>query len=181
MRDDRLDITELERRLANLVRIGTVASVDPAAARATVAIGDVTTAALPWTVTRAGADRDWTAPAAGEQVLVVAVGGDLAQGVILGGLFADAAPAPADSGEIRRTTYADGAEISYDSAAHALTATLPGGATITAQGDFALTAAGTVTITAPSVRIVGDLAVEGKVSATGSILDAGGNSNHHSH
>ncbi|SBW13034.1 Phage baseplate assembly protein V (modular protein) [uncultured Alphaproteobacteria bacterium] len=117
MLDLALRITELERRVANIVRIGAVSDVDVAAARAVVSIGRLTTAPLPWLTRRAGADRDWWAPSVGEQVLVLAVGGDLAQGVILPALYADAAPAPADSGSVHRTVYADGTLFEHDSAA----------------------------------------------------------------
>ncbi len=110
-------IAELERRVANLIRIGAVESVDVGAARAKVVVGPITTAPLPWLTRRAGADRDWWAPSLGEQVVVLAVGGDLAQGVILPALYADAAPAPADSADVHRTVYADGTLFEHDSAA----------------------------------------------------------------
>lgn len=205
MFDDRFDITELERRVANLIRIGSIASVDHAAARATVALGDITTTALPWLTRRAGNDRDWWAPSTGEQVVVMSVGGDLAQGVILPALYSDTAPAPANDGTIHRTIYADGAVIEYDTAAQDLSATLPGSAVVTAGGDITVTSGGSVTITAPNVvinatqggsgaaamtgdfkltgnfEITGDISVTGNVAASGSILDGGGNSNHHSH
>lgn len=114
---DRLEIVELKRLIANLLRIGTIASVDAASARAKVAIGKNTTAPLPWLSARAGSDRAWWAPSQGEQVVVLSIGGDLAQGVILPALYSDAAPAPADTGDVRRTVFADGLVVEHDTAA----------------------------------------------------------------
>ncbi|MBE0529536.1 MAG: phage baseplate assembly protein V [Rhodospirillales bacterium] len=111
-----MEMAELDRRLANVVRIGTVAEADYPAARVRVAIGDNLTGGLPWLTARAGGDRAWWAPEVGEQVMVFSPGGDLAQGVVLPALFSNAAPAPADSPDIRREVYADGLVIEHDRA-----------------------------------------------------------------
>lgn len=204
---ERLEIVELKRLIANLVRIGTIASVNAGSARAKVAIGKNTTAPLPWLSTRAGSDRAWWAPSVGEQVVVLSIGGDLAQGVILPALYSDAAPAPADSGDVRRTVYVDGATIAYDTAAHKLTAEIPGDAEITvtgkivaiAEGEISATSATRVKFQAPALQMQatgggadacslegnftlhGNLEVDGNIHASGNILADGSNSNHHDH
>jgi phage baseplate assembly protein V len=109
-----MDLAELDRRVANLLRIGTIAEADYASARARVKIGDILTGWLPWGTPRAGGDRSWWAPEVGEQVMVFSPGGDLAQGVVGSGLYSIAAPAPAASPEIRREVYADGLVIEHD-------------------------------------------------------------------
>lgn len=76
-------LAETERLLANLIRVGTVAALDVAAARVTVDVGGLTTDWLPWIAGRAGATRTWSAPRPGEQVLVLVPYGDLAQAVVL--------------------------------------------------------------------------------------------------
>ena len=66
-------------------------------------------------------------------------------------LYSQAFDAPETSDTIHTTHYSDGAVVQYDHAAHALTATLPGGtATITADK---------VTSNAPSTICTGDLTV----------------------
>lgn len=117
MPDTEFRLAELERRLANIVRIGTVEEADYPNARVRVAIGEILTAWLPWLTRRAGGDRDWWAPEAGEQVVVLSPAGDLAQGVVLPSLYADAAPAPATSPDIRREIHGDGLVIEHDRAA----------------------------------------------------------------
>ncbi len=114
-------VRELERLVANLIRVATIVAVDPAAARASVRFGAgvnrIETAMLPWLTQRAGNDRTWWAPSVGEQVVLFSPSGDLAQGVILPAVYAAAAPAPASSPDVHRTLYASGFVIEHDNAA----------------------------------------------------------------
>jgi len=154
-------LAELDRKAEQAVRIGRVAALDAGAARVRVAIGELTTAWLPWLAARAGADRAWSAPEPGEQVVVLTPAGRGEQAVVLAGLYAEAHPAPADAATVHRMVYADGAVIEYDRAAHALRALLPGG--------------GTARIEAPGgVTIVGDLTVAGRIDAAGDVTAGGG-------
>ena len=151
---------DLIRRLENLIRIGTVASVDHAAARCIVDCGGIVTAPLPWLTLRAGTDRTWDAPTAGEQVVVLAPGGEMMQAVVIMGLYQTQAPAPAAQAHIKTRYFEDGAVITYDTAAHALTAILPSG------GTALLTATGGVTVNATSggMTINGDTTINGNVT-----------------
>lgn len=68
-------------------------------ARCRVKLGDNTTDWLPWMAGRAaGKDGSaWWPPVVGEQCLVIAPGGELAQGVVLLGMYSDHMEAPADA------------------------------------------------------------------------------------
>lgn len=155
---------DIEQFAGDLVQIGTVATVDVAAATCTVAIGDLETGDLPWLAARAGAVRLWSPPTVGEQVLLLAPDGDLANGVVLAGIWSDAFPPPSASADLLLAAFADGANLSYDQAAHVLSATLPAGATVS------ITAPGGVTITADSgVAITGDVSISGDVTVTGTL------------
>mgnify|MGYP005845114205 CR=1 FL=1 len=80
-----------DRRLAGLVRIGRVTEVDPATARARIALGGQAVSDwLPWTASRAGSISEWSPPAVGEQVVVLSPGGESNQAVIVGSLFSAA-------------------------------------------------------------------------------------------
>lgn len=136
MQDRRLDdeafnLVELARRLANVVREGTVAAVDPANYRVRVqydtdeAGEPVLTAPIPWMVTRAGPDREWWAPEVGEQVVLLAPSGELTQALALPALYSDAMPAPSDDPDKRVQRYSDGAVFEYDRDAHRYKVTLP--------------------------------------------------------
>ncbi|MGE4296937.1 MAG: phage baseplate assembly protein V [Desulfovibrionaceae bacterium] len=145
-------LAELERKLPNVVRVGTVEAADYPAARVRVRTGDIVTGWLPWLTVRAGMDRSWWAPEVGEQTVVLSPSGELAQGVVLFGLYRDAHPAIADVPTIHRVEYADGAFIEYDREQHILSAYVPGDIVAVADGNVAVTAGGDA-----GVFITGDL------------------------
>ena len=64
MTEYRAALSDLDRRLANVVRFGTVAAVDHAQALVRVDIGELVTDWLPWAAPRAGANRVWSPPQA---------------------------------------------------------------------------------------------------------------------
>jgi len=141
-------------QLVNLIRYGTVATVDVATARVVVSVGGLTTKPIPWLAPRAGATRAWSPPSPGEQVLVLSPGGNLGAAVALTGIFYDAFAKPdgatADNVVI---AFGDGAVLLYDQAAHQLKGTLPAG--------------GQVELTAPGgFHLVGDVAVDGTLHVT---------------
>jgi len=131
---------ELERRLSNTIRPGTVLEADYSKARIRVTMGDNTSAWLPWLTSRAGEDRTWHAPEVGEQVIVMAPGGELSAGYVMpGGIYKNDYPANADKAEISRTTYKDGAILEYNREAHTHLLQLPSGKATVKVGDNAET------------------------------------------
>lgn len=89
---------EASRRIANLLRLGTVAEVSTQGlARCRVRTGDLLTDWLPWLTLRAGGilgGLTWWPPVPGEQCLLLAPGGDLLQAVVLPGIYSDSMPQP---------------------------------------------------------------------------------------
>lgn len=162
------DLVELQRRLANLIRLGSVEESSGALVR--VKIGALLTDWLPCIQPAAGEDRGWSPVEAGVQVIVFSPSGDLAQGIVLAGLFQTAHPAPETSMDRRALHFKDGAILRYDLAAHKLEATLPAGATveITAPGGVTINASGGATVNGKTT-INGDLDVQGKVTASGDV------------
>ena len=134
-----MNIADLARLLENIVRFGTVEAVQMQPPRVQVKSGNITTAWRPWLNLRAGADREWDPPTVGEQVVLLSPSGNLAQGVVLTGLFSDLIPANGARAGLHRRTYRDGAVIEYDSIAKHLRATLPGTAEVIAEGDIDVT------------------------------------------
>lgn len=155
MEDD--DINGL---IGDLIRIGTVQSVDLAAGLAVVEAGDVVTPPLPWTEL-AGSFRTWSPPSKGEQVILLCPEGDIEGGVILRGLFSDQFTAPADDAD-HHIHGADGLII-----------------TLTADG-LAINAPGDVTVDG-NVTITGDLGVVGNVMATEDVTASGISLKSHKH
>lgn len=155
-----MNIADILRRLANLIRLGTVTAVDHEAERCTISSGKLTIPNRPWLALRAGSSSDWDPPTVGEQCILLSPSGETAQGVALIGLYSKQRPAPSNSATVRRRKYPDGALIDYDHATHTLSATLPAG------GKARLTAPGGITI-------LGNVDITGTVTVSEDVLAAG--------
>lgn len=145
-----------------LIRFGTIASVDLGAARCVVTLDDDSASPpIRWIEMRMGRTRTWSPPSRGEQVVLLCPAGEIGAAVALRGLLSDAFPAPGNSLIEFLAAWDDGGAITYDPTGHDLVITLP--------------ASGKITIIAPSgVGIEGDLSVAGSISASGVIASAVG-------
>lgn len=166
------DLATLARLLENLIRFGTIAEVDEAAARVKVTTGTLTTAWLPWLAPRAGADREWNPPTQGEQVILLSPSGQLANGVVITGLFSDLIPANGDRPGLHRCTYRDGAVIEYDSIAHHLRAILPEDGTAEWECLGGISIKGPITHHGDYTQ-TGNQTVTGKVTVSQDVIAAG--------
>lgn len=185
-----LALPDLERRVANMVRLGTVMAVDHGRALVRVKSGDIESTWLPWPAGRAAAGkRRWDAPEVGEQVAMLCPGGDLRQAVVVPGLYQQAYAAPNADPNKDTVVYGDDTLIEYDRATHTLVADLGasriladrtkieltiGGTTLT------MTAAGTtletpqLTVDAPQSTFTGNVTVEGLLAYQGGMTGTGG-------
>ncbi|MGK8676422.1 phage baseplate assembly protein V [Serratia marcescens] len=118
-----MTIAELYRLLCNLVRTGVVAEVDLTTQRCRVTSGQLSTTWLPWLTHRAGRSRTWWAPSEGEQVVLLAIGGELSTAFVLPALYSDASPAPSASADAWHVAFPDGAIVEYEPDTGALSAT----------------------------------------------------------
>lgn len=116
------ELEDLRRRADGQGRIGTIASVDPAAGTCTVSHGELASPSVRYFSLAAGDVRETRHPTAGEQCLLISYGGGdgSAQAMALCGLPSDAFPPVSDRAELHRRVYPDGAEQSYDHVAHLL-------------------------------------------------------------
>ncbi|MCF6808533.1 phage baseplate assembly protein V [Thiotrichales bacterium 19S9-12] len=80
-------IGELERRLANLIKIGIIYQVDQQQAKAQVKLGNLISGWLKWLTFRAGDCVTYSAPSVGEQVVVLSACGELNNGIILPSIY----------------------------------------------------------------------------------------------
>lgn len=157
-----MNITDLLRRLENLIRLGTIAAVDHQAARCTIRTGGLSVPNLAWLALRAGDSSDWDPPTVGEQCILFSPSGEPAQGIALVGLYSQERPAPSNSATVRRRTYPDGAVIDYDHDSHTLSATLPDG------GKARIVATGGLYVVGPIIH-EGDYTQTGNQSITGTV------------
>jgi len=171
---------DVPRLIGDLLRLGTIASVDLSAATCTVTTGDVTTGDLPWLAARAGGVRIWCPPTVGEQILLLCPEGDVEAGLVLPGVFSTANPAPSDQEHLFLVEFGDQAALSYDAAAHALVAQLPDGGTARVVAPGGLTVEGPVTIKGP-LTVQDDIACSGSVTADGDVTGEGTSLKTHIH
>ncbi len=189
------------------VKFGTVSASRPGFARVRLPDFDnMRTMWLPIAYPKTQDDQCcWTYdPGEHVAVLLDARGED---GVILGAVYSSADTPPVTDPNKFVIRFKDGALLEYDRGSHVLTVSGVRKVVVEASAEILLKADAKVTIDAPQTETTGDLTVGGKltgqggmaisggdgaqiagdvhvdgnVDATGTIMDAGGNSNHHSH
>ena len=156
---------DLARRLANMIRIGTIAELDHDQALCRVQTGELLTDWLNWLALRAGETSHWSAPSIGEQVLLLSPSGDPAQGLVLPAVYGPTDP-PSHSASAHVTRYPDGATISYDHASGALSVSGVRSATVQASSSC--------TIDCPETVVTGNLTVQGRLTYQGGLAGSGG-------
>lgn len=98
-------IADLERRIANRTRTGTVAEVDPAKGLARIKLGEdddgqpFLSPWLPWKEPAMGAIKWHTPPSVGEQVKVTSESGEITDGIIDFSIPSDQNARPSDKGD----------------------------------------------------------------------------------
>ncbi|STJ52179.1 Baseplate assembly protein V (GpV) [Escherichia coli] len=139
------NIQELARALRNMIRTGLVVETDLNAGRCRVQTGGMCTDWLQWLTHRAGRSRTWWAPSVGEQVLILAVGGELDTAFVLPGIYSGDNPAPSASADALHIRFPDGAVIEYEPETSALT--------VSGVKTASVTASDSVTATVPVVMV----------------------------
>ncbi|WP_341813310.1 phage baseplate assembly protein V [Wolbachia endosymbiont (group B) of Germaria angustata] len=114
MLDHSFAISELNRKLANVIRIGIVKEIDYEKAKVRVKIGELLTDFLPWITSRAGEERSWLPPSINEQVVILSPLGELSLGVVLAGIYQQNYSAPENSEMINSLVFQDGTKLLYD-------------------------------------------------------------------
>ncbi|ENO0297795.1 phage baseplate assembly protein V [Enterobacter asburiae] len=179
-------IQDISRTIRNLIRTGIVTDIDLVEGLCRVQTGGMQTTWLNWLTCRAGRSRVWWAPSVGEQVLLLAIGGELDTAFVLPGIFSDDNPAPSTSPDAIHVAFPDGAVIEYDPDNGALTvsgiktADVTASDSITATVPVVLVKAETrITLDTPEVvctnkLIIGSLEVQKGGKMTGDIEHTGG-------
>ncbi|EPI2105999.1 phage baseplate assembly protein V [Providencia rettgeri] len=144
-----MSITELERLISNILRVGIVEEIDLAKKVCRVRTGENLTDWIMFGADRAGEGRSWWAPSIGEQVLIGAIGGELSTAFILCSLYSFTHDAPSHSAEAMHKTFSDGAVIEYEPATGQLSVTGIKKAVVNASDAIDATAP-TVTVNASS-------------------------------
>lgn len=166
------EISDSERRHADVVKFGVVQEADYAGARVRVLIGDedddeghLVSGWLPMAGTRAKGDFDWHPLEVGERVLVLSESGELQNGIVIpAALYSDDNPAPGAKAGLWRKTFQDGGKVEYDRDTGEFLVDAKSKATLKVGSDFIRIEAGKVTLTAGGVTLE---VSSGGVSVTG--------------
>ena len=168
---------EGERLAANFIRLGVITAVDLGhedGPRATMRVGGLDTAWLPWLVGRAGDARTASTPSVGEQRVLLSPYGDTTQGLIAWAVNQDAHPYPAATADQDVRVFKDGTRVEYDAAAHKLQVDVAGDAQVVINCKVATVKAATsVTLDTPETRLTGKLVVEGDATFSGGSVTHG--------
>lgn len=177
------NITDLLRRLDNLLRLGTIAEVDHEKALVRVQSGEILTDWLPWLTFRAGTSQTWSPPTVNEQCLILAISGELTTAVVLPAIYTQ--NAPSHSADEHCWAFPDGTVIKYDhttghlSAKNCKTAEIHATQSITADTPQ-LTCTGNVAIQG-SLSVQGEISTQSSVTAKGEVSGKGVNLSTHTH
>lgn len=172
------DFADPRRIIGNILRLGSIESVDLGEATCRVRVGDNVTGDIPWWTPRAGAVRIWSPPTIGEQCMLFCAEGDTESGIAVTGLFSDANPAPS-ADPLILVAFTDGTRFAYDPQAHALKIDIAGGtAELTAPGGLTITADTSIT---GNLTLSGDASVSGTVTAEQDVVGGGKSLKSHRH
>ena len=166
---------DANRRLENIVRFGTVKTINPSKPipRVIVNLGDIETPEIRCLNIRSGADSTWDMPSENEECVVISPCGDIGPtSFVLYGFYNDDHPAPSDDLNKKIRMFADGCVIAYDVSAHHLSAVLPNGGTAVLTADGGVTVNGDTTING-NLQVNGSTAMTGNNTVGGSQLVQG--------
>ena len=166
---------DANRRLENIVRFGTVKTINPSKPipRVIVNLGDIETPEIRCLNIRSGDDATWDMPSINEECVVISPCGDIGPtSFVLYGFYNDDHPAPSDDLNKKIRMFADGCVIAYDVAAHHLSAVLPSGGTAVLTADGGVTVNGDTTING-NLQVNGSTAMTGNNTVRGSQLVQG--------
>ncbi|MGY1949452.1 phage baseplate assembly protein V [Pseudomonas pergaminensis] len=134
-----------------------------------------------------GTKRRPLMPELGEQVAVL-LDADGVSGVYLGGIYSTAEPPPVVDEDTDYVRFSDGTVLTYNRVAGVMALDCVGallvkcGRNITVEaGEPVVVNAPSATLNIPKMTLNGNLQVNGNIDASGTIIDVGGNSNHHNH
>lgn len=166
---------DTNRRLENIVRFGTIKTINPSKPipRVIVNLGDIETPEIRCLNIRSGDDATWDMPSINEECVVISPCGDIGPtSFVLYGFYNDDHPAPSDDLNKKIRMFADGCVIAYDVSAHHLSAVLPSGGTAVLTADGGVTVNGDTTING-NLQVNGSTAMTGNNTVGGSQLVQG--------
>lgn len=161
-----MDLVELSRLVENLIRIGTIHSVDHVKRRCRVQSGALVTQWLAWIEQRAGETTTWNPPTVGEQAVVFSPSGEPGNGIVFYGVPSDVIDTPSHDPVMHIVKFPDGAVLSYDHDASRLT--------VTGIKTFLVAASDSGVFDCPDVTFTGKVKIEDLLTYLNGLRGSGG-------
>lgn len=159
-RDDNfadLAIPDMQRRVSNMFREGTISKIDTKKGLVRVKSGSLESNWIPWLEVRHGKNQSWNPPDIGEQVLIAAPSGDLSQGMVIGSSSQDKHPAPSDDGDVTvMMNWGDGSRMEYNRKTHDFKLTV-GGTLFQVTNNTIKAKASTIDLQADTILMSGEV------------------------
>ncbi|EJM93115.1 phage baseplate assembly protein V [Pseudomonas sp. GM74] len=181
-------LAEHDRMIAAMLMPCVVVGVDLAAGVVRVQVGDWVSAWVRWHSLAAGKARHWRAPSLNEQGVLFNPSGQAGMGTFIPGLYGDAGGQPDNRDHVEVWRFDDGGSLIYDWAAKSYSITLPSGTvTIKVASTEVVVTDSAINVTTGNINLKAAVTIDGALHVTkgitsaGAIIDAGGNSNHHTH
>ena len=148
----------LEALVRQLVRVGTVASVNDTAGTCRVTLPDadnMQTYDLRVIQRKTHKDKNSVLPDVGEHVLCLFLPYGQEQGFVLGAFYSATDLPPVGTRDKAHWTFADGTVLEYDRKLHKLSGKVQGSVELTATGDISATSETSVHLQAPEITVQG--------------------------
>lgn len=169
--------------LNSLIKIGEVSSVDYAKGTARVVFDDddsVVSNDLQVLQKNTFKNKDYYMPDVGEDVICLFLPSGTEEGFILGSVYAGDITPPESSGNKRTVVFSDNTKVSYDRETHTLSINI-GETSILADGENVYVKGSVATLEAPTIKLKGNVEVDGTLTAGGDVVGAGVSLQSHTH
>lgn len=181
-------LAQHDRMIAAMLMPCVVCAVDLAEGMIRVRSGDWVSPWVRWHSQAAGKARHWRVPSLGEGGALLNPSGVPGIGTFVPGLYSSAGPQPDNRDHVEVWRFDDGGSLVYDWQDNSYTIELPvGTVTIQVGGSVLEVTPDRIRVVSGKIDLVGEVTVDGPLHITGnvtgdaSIIDATGNSNHHTH
>lgn len=178
-----MNTADTNRRIENLLRLGTIAEVDFAAKQIRVQSGELLTNWLPWPCEIGRNFTRWRPLRVGAQVILGCVSGEPEQAVILGMLYSSALDAPSTNEAIDLIQFDDSSYINHNSSDNTTHLHSIGQLSLSSDAPITITTTQPISVNGENVDITGSsevtiksqqITLSGSVSIAGAVSQRGG-------
>lgn len=150
--ETQIAIQALAAQIRNIAQSGVIVEIDFDVAKVKVEFDkDYVSDWLPWTEVLAGKTHTWRSPKMGDQAIVLALGGNVKRGVILGYLNHVGTPQISTDGDLQMVEFANGTKVSVQEKNNIMSIKHVGSLNIHSTGDMRIVSDTDIALVAPHI------------------------------